>query len=94
MPKVAHCDGAYKHNTREHVLAWRIPSISADNATGAMEFAVRGRSTDAFFPVRVAFTSADTLCPIAVRDVQSTDDGHTLRHKSTKSSATEEYIIE
>jgi hypothetical protein len=31
VPKVANCDGVYRHNMRDNVLAWRIETISADN---------------------------------------------------------------
>lgn len=91
---MANCDGVFKHNMRENVLAWRIDSISGDNATGSMEFSIKARNADAFFPVRVSFTSSDTLCPIALADVVTVDDGKQLRHSSQKSLATDEYTVE
>lgn len=70
-PRVVACDGAYKHNTRDNTLQWRIDSVSASNASGALEFTLAGRgvNADAFFPVTVTFNSTDTLCPLDVADV-------------------------
>lgn len=71
------------------------PSTSC--STGTLEFSIksaRGTSVDSFFPVRTTFTSNDTLCPIAVTDVVSVDEGRTLRHAVTKGLQVEEYAVE
>ena len=48
---------------------------------------------DAFFPVSVNFSSADTLCPIDVSSVVPYDGGP-LRFSSTKTLQTDEYVVE
>ena len=37
-PVVASADGSYDHDSRNHVLLWRIPVIDAENPDGAIEF--------------------------------------------------------
>ncbi len=66
-------------------------------STGALEFSLkgsRGLTTDSFFPVRVAFASPDTLCPISVLDVATVDEGKGLRNTITKGLVVDEYVIE
>lgn len=93
-PRVAACSGDWKHNTRENVLTWHVESIDADNSTGSLEFAIKSRNEDGFFPVSLSFTSGETLCPLAVRDVASLDDGRSLRFASSKSLTVESYTVE
>ena len=97
-PRVASCDGVFKHSARDGTLAWRVESVSAGEArSGAMEFSVkasRGVTLDSFFPVRVTFSSADTLVGLKVTDVVGADDGKSLRHSVTSGMSVEEYIVE
>ena len=95
-PKVAHCDGTHKHNTRENHLTWHIDVISADNGSGTLEFSVKGRDTDVFFPVTVGFSSGDLLCPIAVGEVTGLGgeaEGKPLRYSVVKNTVVEAYTI-
>ena len=92
-PRIVSIDGTHKHNTRANVLTWHVPSISADNASGTLEFNIKGRNTDAFFPVTVAFTASETLCPLGVAQALSLDDGRTLRAGITKSLVVDSYEI-
>jgi hypothetical protein len=94
VPKVTSCAGDWKHNTREHYIAWHIDSISEENASGTMEFTVKGRSEDVFFPVNVQFTSVDTLCAIAIGDVVTIDEGKPLRCATSKILSTDSYVVE
>jgi len=94
VPKVGACSGEWKHNTREHVLTWHIDTIDAATPTGALEFSVKGRSEDAFFPVTVTFTSSDLLCPLAVASVTPVGDDKPLRYSASRSLATESYTVE
>jgi hypothetical protein len=96
-PNVISCDGVYKHNTRDNTLSWRIESVGKDNSSGTLEFTIKGRSPDAFFPVSVAFTSADTLCPITVTNVLPVDepeDGRPLRFAYTKGMRSDGYTVD
>jgi hypothetical protein len=96
-PRVQSCDGVFKHNAREGVLAWRVETISSENGSGAMEFTVkagRGVTLDSFFPVKVSFSSADTLVGLRVLDVVGADDGKSLRHSAQAGMSTDEYVVE
>jgi hypothetical protein len=44
--------------------------------------------------VSVAFRSADTLCPISVRDVVALDDEHSLRWAGTQALEVDSYTVE
>lgn len=96
-PRVSACDGVWKHNSRENSLAWRVETVNADNGTGTLEFTIKGKSVDAFFPVNISFTSTDSLNPVAVVSVVPADSAPTdkpLRFSATKLLATDEYIVE
>jgi hypothetical protein len=97
-PKVTKCDGVYKHAARDGVLAWRVEAVSAGEATtGGLEFSVkagRGVTLDSFFPVKLTFSSPDTLAGLKVVDVVSADDGKALRHSVTSGLGVDEYIVE
>jgi len=97
IPKVGHCDGVYKHNTRENLLAWRIENVSANNSTGELQFTLKGNknlSVDSFFPVNITFSSTDPLSSLNVTDVVTEDDNKGLRHSVVKKVTVEEYVIE
>ena len=62
-----------------------------------MEFSFKGRNPKCIFPVSVAFTSTDTLCPIDVTSVIPSDGAvgdKPLRFSATKSLTVDEYTIE
>jgi hypothetical protein len=85
-----------KHNARENTLVWHVDSITAGATSNAvLEFTVKGKSADAFFPVRVAFVGVEaTICDIDVDDVVALDDSRSLRHSVVKSLAVDSYTIE
>lgn len=64
-PKVASCDGEYKHNSKKNTLTWSLPIIDKSNKNGSMEFTIPGRSDD-FFPIQVYFASPRSYCDIQV----------------------------
>ena len=41
---------------------WSLELIDESNKTGALEFNIRSRDTDAFFPIQVSFVSQDVYC--------------------------------
>ncbi len=97
VPKVLNCDGQFKHNAKESVLAWRVEAVDQDSKTGSMEFTIkasRGVSVDSFFPVKVSFASNETLVGIEVLDVVYADDGKSLRNTKSVSMSVEEYVVE
>jgi hypothetical protein len=66
-------------------------------SSGTLEFSFKGRNPKAIFPVSVTFTSADTLCPIAVTAVLPSDASvgdKPLRYSATKTLTVDEYTIE
>ena len=48
---VAMC-GTHRHNKRDGMLEWVIDVISADNATGQLEFNISQTDEDVFFPLQ------------------------------------------
>lgn len=96
IPKVGQCDGVYKHNTRENLLAWRIENISADNSSGELQFTLKGKNigVDSFFPVNITFSSTDPLSSLNITDIVTEDDNKPLRHSIVKKVTVEEYVIE
>ena len=96
-PRVVACGaGTTKHNTRENALTWLVDSIAAGASSNAvLEFSVKGKSADAFFPVNVAFVGADcAICAVDVEDVVALDDGRSLRYSVAKSLVVDQYVIE
>lgn len=96
-PRVNQCGaGTTKHNTRENSLAWHVDSVAAgSSSTAVLEFTVKGKSVDAFFPVNVAFVGADcSICPVDVEDVAALDDGRSLRFSVSKTLVVDQYVIE
>ena len=96
-PRVNSCDGVWKHNSRENMLAWRVDSVNSDNGTGTLEFTIKGKNVDAFFPVSVSFSSTDSLNPVSVESVIPADSApgdKALRFSATKILQTDEYIVE
>lgn len=62
-----------------------------------LEFSIKSRNPKCIFPVSVAFTSSDTLCPIEVASVIPSDAAvgdKALRFSATKSLTVDEYVIE
>jgi hypothetical protein len=51
VPVVKSCAGAWKHNTREHTLLWRIDTLNQDNACVALDPAPGLAPLDAFFAI-------------------------------------------
>lgn len=89
-----HCDGEGEHNRAENTFVWRIPSVTADNSSGSLEFSLAGDSADEFFPVRVTFTSPDLMCPIALQDVVHEDDLRSVRHATGRQLRVQTFTVE
>jgi coatomer subunit delta len=93
-PKIVAADGTFSHNTRENTLIWNIASVSSENPSGTLEFNIKGKNLDAFFPVTVTFTSSDLLCPIAVDNIVTVDESQPVRYGASRSLLVESYHIE
>ena len=59
-------DGEYLVDRQQGVLIWQLPSISAENASGSLEFNCEGDDTESFFPVSVQFESERLICDVDV----------------------------
>lgn len=73
-----------------------LPPPLPTSSTGTLEFTVKGKSVDSFFPVQVTFSSVDTLCPIALESIVPADAEPTdkpLRYSVTK-TLSGEYTVE
>jgi hypothetical protein len=57
-------------NAKARTLTWSLPVLDSSNATATLDFTVAGTVEQAaFFPIRVAFASPHTLCPLRVQEV-------------------------
>ena len=85
-------EGSHRHNSRQEYLEWGINSVSEDNASAALEFAIAGDEEDIFFPVEVTF-QAETLLSgtnvVAVHD----DEGGAIAFSSDSSLSVQQYEI-
>lgn len=59
-------DGEYLVDRQQGVLIWQLPSISAENPSGSLEFNCEGDDTESFFPVSVQFESERLICDVDV----------------------------
>ena len=69
----------------------------AHRSNGTLEFSIKGKNTDALFPVRVNFSSAETLCPIQITSIIPADGSpgdKALRYSVSTSLTVEEFLIE
>lgn len=60
-------EGTCNIDSRTKVLEWHCDSIDKSNASGTMEFSVASDDITAFFPIRVDFTCARSLCGLEVQ---------------------------
>ncbi|ORX57350.1 clathrin adaptor, mu subunit [Piromyces finnis] len=92
-PTVGEVDGSYNINHQNRYIEWQIPIIDADNRSGSMEFNVPGNDTNAFFPVRVNFTSQQSFSNINIADIQLVEDGTSVSYSNETRLMPENYII-
>ncbi|ETV83953.1 hypothetical protein H257_03332 [Aphanomyces astaci] len=93
-PHVSQIDGEYRHNPTDHVVLWRIPSISSSNNSGSLEFTIRGTNLDAYFPIQVSFYSRTTYCDLAVDHVLKTSDQSPVQYGFDQLLSTESYVVQ
>ena len=93
-PSIVSMDGSYKHNPSANEMIWMIDLIDQSNSSGSLEFNIAQKSTDAFFPIAVQFTSQQLFCNVEVTSVKTADGSGPIQYSLTKLMSTEEYNIE
>lgn len=93
-PTVNSIDGEWRYDQRRSLWIWTIDLLDASNASGAAEFVVPAAAPESFFPIQVSFTAPATLCDLRVAGVVSAADGQPVKYGTSKSLATESYIVE
>jgi hypothetical protein len=93
-PSILSVDGSYKHIPSNHEMVWEIPIIDSSNSSGSLEFNIAQKSTEAFFPIAVGFSSPQLMCDIDVAAVKTADGSAPLLYGSSKTMSAEEYFIE
>lgn len=84
-------DGNYTLTGRS--LDWRIPVIDKDNSSGTLEFHVTVEDPALLFPVRIQFSSAQSFCDVAVREVSLVEGGSSVPFAQDISLVTENFQI-
>jgi len=92
-PTVGDVDGSYNVNQQNRYIEWQIPIIDADNRSGSMEFNCQGNDTNAFFPVRVNFTSHQSFSNINISDIQLVENGSSVNYSHETKLMPDNYII-
>lgn len=97
-PSVSHADGSVTHDAKAETLLWHVDAITAAAPSGSLEFTVRGRSGDVFFPVRVSLESAATMASVEVLGIDSfAEDGNPtgrpVRYSVHSGLSVEEFVI-
>ena len=87
-------DGSYKQNSSAGEVYWDLPMIDSSNSSGTFEFTVAQRSTDAFFPIAVNFTSSNLCCNVSVAAVTTADGQNPVQYGLSQVMSTEEYMIQ
>lgn len=71
-PEIRACEEpmSYQYDRNTNMLHWFINTVTSDNDTGSLEFAVPQQEEDsAFYPIQVQLQSADTFSGITVKNV-------------------------
>jgi coatomer subunit delta len=87
-------DGSYKQNASAGEVYWELPMIDSSNSSGTFEFTVPQKSSDAFFPISVSFSSSNLCCNVSVASVTTADGSGPVQYGLSQLMSTEEYLIE
>ncbi|KAH7097224.1 hypothetical protein BKA62DRAFT_716877 [Auriculariales sp. MPI-PUGE-AT-0066] len=80
-------------NEETGALEWRVASVSADEASGSLEFSVSGATdVNGFFPVHAGFVAPQSLFGIEV-DTASVVDGDAVEFSQDTVLAPELYVV-
>lgn len=93
-PTIVSVDGSHRHNAASNELVWEIDLIDGSNASGSLEFHIQQRSTDAFFPIAVQFSSQQLYCDVDVASVRSMGgSAGPIQFGLTRGMSSEDYFI-
>ena len=73
---------------------WNLDLIDDSNKTGALEFNIRSRDADAFFPIQISFASQDLYCTAAVTAVTNVETGAPIAFGMQKGLLVENFRVE
>eukprot|EP01034_Spumella_vulgaris_P026013 gene26013-32536_t len=93
LPTIVSVDGSHKHNAQQGELIWEIDLIDKSNSSGSLEFFIQQRSSDAFFPINVQFSSKQLFCNIDVASVRSVTQNAPILYGLTRGMSSEDYVI-
>lgn len=92
-PVVANVAGEYHFDNRRSILEWTIPVIDSSNADGTLEFTIKSKDANDFFPVLVNFTSPKSYAGIAVTGVTHVDNDSAVDFSQSILFSPERYEI-
>ncbi|KAI9026287.1 hypothetical protein DFJ74DRAFT_663805 [Hyaloraphidium curvatum] len=92
-PTVGEVDGLYEIDKQHRVIEWQLPIVDSSNRSGSLEFTVNSDNVNAFFPIKVTFSSSKSLFDIDINEVSSVDDDTPVQFSKEVSLMTEEYQI-
>lgn len=93
-PEIVNVDGTHRHNANTGDLVWHVPLIDSSNMSGSLEFNISQKSTDAFFPIEVSFSSQNLFCNVEADSIKNTDTGLPIMYGASKVMMADEYIIQ
>lgn len=92
-PVVANVAGEYRFDSRRSILEWTIPVIDSSNTDGTLEFSIKSRDANDFFPVLVNFSSPKSYAGISVSSVTLVDNDATVDYSQNISFSPERYEV-
>lgn len=92
-PNVASVDGEYAYDSRHNILEWKLPVIDASSSNGSLEFSIKSKDTDDFFPVLVDFVSHQTFVGFNIAAVENIESGSAETYSSDIQFTVEKYEI-
>ena len=93
-PTVKQADGDWRFDARRGALLWTIELIDDSNRSGAMEFVVPAAEPEAFFPIEIGFSAAETLCQLEVASVTQPATGAPVKYGFKRVLTTGTYVVE
>ncbi len=79
--------------SRRSILEWSIPVIDGSNTEGALEFSIRSKDANDFFPVLVNFSSPRSYAGISVTGVTHVDTNAAVDYSQAIAFSPERYEI-
>lgn len=70
-PTVGDVDGMYEIDKQHRVIEWQLPIVDSSNRSGSLEFSISTDNVNAFFPIKVAFSSGRSMFDVDVSAMSS-----------------------